>query len=65
MHKVIYDLVMLGIDSEVYLLFRVREEYAKLHDFREALVQGYGVIVKCCGLGGHDQAATLDWFVVE
>ena len=30
-----------GIDSEVYLLFRVREEYAKLGDFREALVQGY------------------------
>ena len=30
-----------GIDSEVYLLFRVREEYAVLHDFREALVQGY------------------------
>ncbi len=30
-----------GIDSEVYLLFRVREEYAKLGDFRESLVQGY------------------------
>ena len=31
----------IGIDSEVYLLFRVREEFAKLGDFREALVQGY------------------------
>lgn len=30
-----------GIDSEVYLLFRVREEYARLHDFKESLVQGY------------------------
>jgi hypothetical protein len=30
-----------GIDSEVYLLYRVREEYLRLHDFREALVQGY------------------------
>ena len=30
-----------GIDSEVYLLFRVREEYQKLGDFEEALVQGY------------------------
>ena len=30
-----------GIDSEVYLLFRVREEFAKLGDFRESLVQGY------------------------
>lgn len=30
-----------GIDSEVYLLFRVREEYLKLGDFKEALVQGY------------------------
>jgi predicted RND superfamily exporter protein len=30
-----------GIDSEVYLLFRVREEYGKLGNFREALVQGY------------------------
>lgn len=30
-----------GIDSEVYLLFRVREEYAQLGDFRESLVQGY------------------------
>ena len=31
----------IGIDSEVYLLFRVREEFAKVGDFREALVQGY------------------------
>ena len=31
----------IGIDSEVYLLFRVREEFAKIGDFREALVQGY------------------------
>jgi len=30
-----------GIDSEVYLLFRVREEYAKLGNFRESLVHGY------------------------
>ncbi|MGA6972258.1 MAG: MMPL family transporter [Candidatus Binatus sp.] len=30
-----------GIDSEVYLLFRVREEYAKVGNFREALIQGY------------------------
>ncbi len=30
-----------GIDSEVYLLYRVREEYQRLGDFREALVQGY------------------------
>jgi predicted RND superfamily exporter protein len=30
-----------GIDSEVYLLYRVREEYLRLHNFREALVQGY------------------------
>jgi predicted RND superfamily exporter protein len=30
-----------GIDSEVYLLFRVREEYARIGNFREALVQGY------------------------
>jgi uncharacterized protein len=30
-----------GIDSEVYLLFRVREEYARLEDFKESLVQGY------------------------
>lgn len=30
-----------GIDSEVYLLFRVREEFARLRNFREALVQGY------------------------
>jgi predicted RND superfamily exporter protein len=30
-----------GIDSEVYLLFRVREEYARLGNFRESLVQGY------------------------
>jgi predicted RND superfamily exporter protein len=31
----------IGIDSEVYLLFRVREEFAKVGNFREALVQGY------------------------
>ena len=30
-----------GIDSEVYLLYRVREEYARLRNFREALVQGF------------------------
>ncbi len=30
-----------GIDSEVYLLFRVREEYKRLGDFREALIEGY------------------------
>lgn len=30
-----------GIDSEVYLLYRVREEYLKLRDFKEALVQGF------------------------
>lgn len=30
-----------GIDSEVYLLFRVREEFAAVGDFRTALVQGY------------------------
>jgi predicted RND superfamily exporter protein len=30
-----------GIDSEVYLLFRVREEFERLGDFRESLVQGY------------------------
>lgn len=30
-----------GIDSEVYLLYRVREEYKRLGDFKEALVQGY------------------------
>jgi predicted RND superfamily exporter protein len=30
-----------GIDSEVYLLYRVREEYAKLGNFREALVQAF------------------------
>jgi predicted RND superfamily exporter protein len=30
-----------GIDSEVYLLFRVREEYRTLGDFREALIRAY------------------------
>jgi predicted RND superfamily exporter protein len=30
-----------GIDSAVYLLYRVREEFQRLGDFREALVQGY------------------------
>src|SRR5208337_575573 len=30
-----------GIDSEVYLLYRVREEYERLRDFREALIQGF------------------------
>jgi predicted RND superfamily exporter protein len=30
-----------GIDSEVYLLFRVREEYRVLGDFKEALIRGY------------------------
>jgi len=30
-----------GIDSEVYLLFRTREEYARLRKFDEALAQGY------------------------
>ena len=30
-----------GIDSEIYLLYRVREEYQSLPDFREALVRGY------------------------
>jgi predicted RND superfamily exporter protein len=30
-----------GIDSEVYLLFRVREEFGTLRNFREALVRGY------------------------
>lgn len=30
-----------GIDSEVYLLFRVREEYRKLGDFKEALICAY------------------------
>ena len=30
-----------GIDSEVYLLYRVREEYLKCGNFREALVQGF------------------------
>jgi predicted RND superfamily exporter protein len=30
-----------GIDSEVYLLFRVREEYRVLRDFKEALIRGY------------------------
>jgi predicted RND superfamily exporter protein len=31
----------IGIDSEVYLLFRVREEFARLGNFRDALVDGY------------------------
>jgi predicted RND superfamily exporter protein len=35
-----------GIDSGVYLLYRVREEYARLHNFREALVQGYVKILR-------------------
>lgn len=30
-----------GIDSEVYLLYRVREEYQKVGNFREALVQAF------------------------
>ena len=30
-----------GIDSEVYLLYRVREEYAATGDFHDALVRGY------------------------
>jgi predicted RND superfamily exporter protein len=30
-----------GIDSEVYLLFRVREEYQTLGDFKEALIDAY------------------------
>ncbi|MGD9764671.1 MAG: RND family transporter [Candidatus Binatia bacterium] len=30
-----------GVDSEVYLLYRVREEYAKNPDFREAFIQGF------------------------
>ncbi len=30
-----------GIDSEVYLLYRVREEFQKIGDFREALVQAF------------------------
>ena len=30
-----------GIDSEVYLLFRVREEYRTLRDFKEALIRAY------------------------
>jgi predicted RND superfamily exporter protein len=30
-----------GIDSEVYLLFRVREEYRTLGDFKEALIRAY------------------------
>lgn len=30
-----------GIDSEVYLLYRVREEYAAIGNFHEALVRGY------------------------
>jgi predicted RND superfamily exporter protein len=30
-----------GIDSEVYLLFRFREEYALLGDFDEALIQSF------------------------
>ncbi len=35
-----------GIDSEVYLLYRVREEYERLHDFRESLIQGFVKIRK-------------------
>jgi len=31
----------IGIDSEVYLLFRVREEFARIGSFRESLIQGY------------------------
>ena len=30
-----------GIDSEVYLLFRVREEYRILGDFKESLIRAY------------------------
>jgi predicted RND superfamily exporter protein len=30
-----------GIDSEVYLLFRVREEYRRFGDFKEALIRAY------------------------
>ncbi len=30
-----------GIDSEVYLLFRVREEYRTLGDFKESLIRAY------------------------
>ncbi len=30
-----------GVDSEVYLLFRFREEYATLGDFNEALIQSF------------------------
>jgi predicted RND superfamily exporter protein len=30
-----------GIDSSVYLLYRVREEFQRLGDFQEALVQGF------------------------
>ncbi|MDO8588410.1 MAG: MMPL family transporter [Armatimonadota bacterium] len=30
-----------GIDSEVYLLYRVREEYLQLRNFKEALIQGF------------------------
>ncbi len=30
-----------GVDSEVYLLYRVREEYQRCRDFREAFIQGF------------------------
>jgi predicted RND superfamily exporter protein len=35
-----------GIDSEVYLLYRMREEYERVGDFKEALVQGFVKIRK-------------------
>jgi predicted RND superfamily exporter protein len=35
-----------GIDSQVYLLYRIREEYERLGDFKESLIQGFVKIMK-------------------
>jgi uncharacterized protein len=36
----------IGIDAEIYFLYRFREEFSKVTDFRQALIQGFSKIRK-------------------
>ena len=52
-----------GIDAEIYFLYRFREEYARLKDFREALVQGFTKI-RMALIYSHSALIIGLWFLV-
>jgi hypothetical protein len=51
--------------AELFASGRLRLDYVGLFLSDTHAIERVGVIVKCCGLAGHDQAASLGWFSVD